>query len=79
MEMDACCGELDGEAAPLAQGTVYPDLSFVSVDHSFHIAHAQPKAFYIVQVAGMGTEEFFEDTLQRLFAHAYTIILNADH
>ncbi len=47
-------------------------------DEGLNITEAQAEAFYIVQVAGVGAVEFFEDAALGLLAHADAIVFDAN-
>ena len=48
------------EGASFSEGAFGFNCAFVGIYHRFYITKAKPETFYVVYIAGMGPEEFFE-------------------
>ena len=56
-----CQWEIEEKSSAPARRAFSFNGSVVCIHHCFYIAKAQAKAFYIVEVACMGTVKFFKD------------------
>ena len=52
------------------------DGAFVGLNHRFYVAESKAKTLNIVDVAGVGTVKFLENTIERFFVHTDAVVID---
>lgn len=66
------------KSTALSQRTFNFDLSSVGVDDGFNVTHAEAESFNVMEIAGVGAVESFEDALDSFFVHADAVVFYAN-